>query len=89
MEENKFSTIMYGNYYVDAGKLSKGIYTCFIPFLYEEGKAKETILKNTREFGPLVGFSSEQINAVAENLAECTEVDVELSITNTTKQDNP
>ena len=77
MKKTEFKVLVYCGQYVDFNLLSKGIYTCEVPRLFDASETIATIDKAAKLYKDLTGLTFLP-DAYFDNLNKCQLVDVTL-----------
>lgn len=70
MKETQFKALTYANQYMDANRLSDGLYASAIPFLYYKGSTIESLVEQAEKVKELTG--TELPDKYFEYLKMCT-----------------
>lgn len=75
--QTNFKILTYANQYINANKLHEGLYSCYIPFLYDEDTTIEKLVKQAENIQDTMG--AWHINdKYFEMLKQCTLLDFKL-----------
>ena len=78
MKETEFKALTYANTYMDANKLSQGLYSCVVPFIYNKQETIESLMERAKQISYIAG--ADFINdKYFESLSQCALTEITIS----------